>query len=110
MTEQPDLSTLPQRMRYAADVLGEADERYGSKHSWSPDGLEIYASKWEDQDCEAAELDTQIEELARKIYHVGFVVGMHNHRLAFEDYSGKEAIQRTAKRLIESGWRKGDPA
>jgi hypothetical protein len=99
MTEQPDLSTLPARMRYAADVLREADERYASKHSWSPDGLEIIADTWEDQDRATTERAAWIRELANTIYRAAGWSGNGPHEPHLE----------AARRLIESGWRKGEP-
>lgn len=63
-----DLSTLPQRMRYAAEILREADERYGARYSWNPDGIEIVAESWEEQDRAAAEHGAQVAELAADMF------------------------------------------
>lgn len=103
MSAQPDLSTLPQRMRYAADVLGEASNRDfdgdSPAYTWHPDVLRSRADKWEAEDANRAVL---VEELAQDLKEHYF-----DRNLAGSD---DVYWRQRAGRLIESGWRKGDPA
>lgn len=99
MCDGPDLSTLPQRMWYAAEILREADVRYGSVHPWSPGGLEIQAQKWESEDGEAAEREGRIEELAWKIFEA--FGGFRSNSCGVSSvYWG------AARDLVDAGWRK----
>jgi phage terminase large subunit GpA-like protein len=93
--QQPDLSTLPNRMRYAATVIDEADNRYGTHESgWDSGGLRQLADMWENDDRQAeAERSALADELATELYEAGWVKVSSAHVI----------------HLIESGWRKGDP-
>lgn len=106
---EPDLSTLPKRMRYAADVLKEARKAHHSRpengnsdwaaYAWDPTNLCYHADNWESEDSEAADRDAQIEELAQAMYQQIYSVS----RFQFPWF------QTVARNLVESGWRKGDP-
>lgn len=104
MTEQPDLSTLPKRMRYAASVLEEAtdwcnENQPGTNTVWNAYLLFKNADVREAEDREAAERKHIVEELAQEL----------------RDSSAKAPIRRTeeyrelAQHLVESGWRKEQP-
>lgn len=119
MTDQPDLSTLPQRMRYADAVLGEARDRYHADHrkdnagwpatSWDGTGLRAYAEKWEAEDRAVAERDAQVEQLAREMFDANRPEhGRQQWDDPYEVVQG--AYMAIARDLVESGWRKGDPA
>lgn len=79
MSEQPDLSTLPKRMRYAANVLEEAAGRADSEGivraaSPGPVDLRKFADVWESADLsllpdrmrEAADVLDEVNELERR--------------------------------------------
>jgi hypothetical protein len=103
MSEAPDLSTLPQRMRYAATVLEEAHERNGTTGDWCSRNLIIAAAKWECEERQAHE--RLVEELAREMFVAG----------GDRDCPTRERLEQRgymspARKLIESGWRKGADA
>lgn len=95
MTEpQPDLSTLPKRMRYAADVMDEAktrldaergnrDDFFGSE--WHSYALRRRAQIWEDAG--------PVDELTRKLAELGSPAATGGYA-------------QVARKLIESGWHK----
>jgi hypothetical protein len=91
---EPDLSTLPKRMRYAADVLEEAAERaqIENENEWTPTMLRADASIWENLDNVAEQLQAQqnalMQELHDTLHDTGFAYG------------------EAATRLIQRGWRK----
>ena len=101
-------SALPQRMREAAETLRAADARHGGTWSWSPERLEKLAAAWEADARANADRETEVEELARKIYAVGWVEGLHDHAEGFDDHGSAGPLLRVARRLIQSGWRKGE--
>jgi hypothetical protein len=102
MPETPDLSTLPKRMRYAASVLEESAQRSGVKYDieYTPALLRADAAVFENEDREAAEHAAEraalASELARELV------------LHLQDL--RRNPQWVALTLIESGWRKADPA
>lgn len=108
MNAQPDLSTLPQRMRYAAKVIEEANLRKGDGAvSWGMGGLEIHADRWEFEDRAADERDAEVDELARKMYSI--LEGPH--ALAWDCGASLYTQHRDryldlAQKLIQFGWRK----
>ena len=122
MSEQPDLSTLPKRMRYAATVLAEADARYARYtrkqmvddcFGWDSQSLQSVADEWEAQDREVAEHKTLIENLAREMFtEQGRLYPKHeNFKLPFDEAgAGSQSnCRRLAAALIDAGWRKVDP-
>lgn len=103
----PDLSTLAARMRFAATVIDEVNTRYelGAYLPWSPAALRERADVLEAEDREGAKHEARVEELARDLFLADFGSGWEEE--------GTEHLKRprreTARKLIESGWRKGDP-
>jgi hypothetical protein len=95
MSEQPDLSSLPNRMRYAADVLDEANKQFGKIAGWYAGDLRGTASLWEAE--ELRRRNTARDQLSREIKAVEVADAEYPHWVI-------------ANALIESGWRKGDPA
>jgi hypothetical protein len=101
MTEQPDLSTLPQRMRYAAAVMREATKRldmemlypFSSPPTWAAWALERRADIWEK--ANSVEREALVEELAQQLMELDA-----NATIFVKGYSS------SARKLIESGWRK----
>jgi hypothetical protein len=98
----PDLSTLPQRMWFAADVIGEVINRIALEGGRGPVAfasvdLRCLANRWEAEDRKAGEQAAQVDVLAAELDGVlpeGWI-----------DFVGM------ARKLIESGWRKdGDPS
>jgi hypothetical protein len=106
---RPDLSTLPARMRYAAQVLEEASERYYGKktfHGWAADGLRNVAAIFDDQDRAAKESEQQVEELAKTMFD-----GVANHVSTFEwgDYQNRwnrDIYRHAARAALDAGWTK----
>lgn len=93
---------LPLRMREAAKVLREADQRrypdyhQGNEYGWYPRELEGVADRFEREDKEAehrakAEQDAMVEKLYADLLKV------------WTD----ESPSALARRLVEAGWRKG---
>lgn len=101
MTETPDLSTLPARMRYAKTVVDEADARYGSSHPWIPWALLNYADKWEAEDNAAAEREQVAEQLATELYLAG---GWPYIALSEAAHGTQSWCRDTARKLAERGW------
>jgi hypothetical protein len=99
MSEQPDLSTLPKRMRYAATVLREADARYDFNKVWPVEELEGFADQWEAEDRANGERDAMAEELAKTMFDIFAVRDLND-----------EPPRNMARWLVDQGWRKGDPA
>lgn len=114
MSAQPDLSTLPQRMMYAADVVAAANDRYRNENPragfsanepMSPSSMRYLANQWAREDRERADMAEEIEQLAEEL--------LKAQRLA---YPGREDLHTSSKaaenarilaaHLIESGWRK----
>ena len=102
----PDLSTLPHRMRYAATVLEEVStawsersgcELYGlpCEMSWTAQSMSNTATRWEDEDRSGDELVSELAPLLSAICD--------------EALAKDRGYVYVARRLIESGWRKGDP-
>lgn len=109
---EPDLSTLPQRMRYAAEVLESASQRLTAEYPdrlgyWYPNDLRIKAHDWEAKDRAAAERDTEVEELAKLLY-TSIYNGPPGDTPPWNSRSNmtKSAYQRQARKLIDAGWRK----
>lgn len=101
MTDQPDLSTLPQRMRWAAGVLEEANARYGHPPDcrWFPSSLRAEAEAVEDEDKEVAER----EGLAQELYRAG--QGCHE-ALSQADKGVADWYRKIAQKLLADGWTK----
>lgn len=91
-------STLPERMRAAADTLIEASHRYAAERgklpekyaatSWTADHLRIVADRWESLDRE----ERQVADLASALFNAGW------HRVTTDQ----------AKQLIADGWTRQD--
>jgi hypothetical protein len=110
MSEQPDLSTLPKRMRYAARVLEEATERelrenVFEERKWSAERLLDRAGEFNKADY--AKRQKLVEELACELWGLppGAAMGWSKAKESYQ-----EVARSAARKLIESGWRKGDPA
>jgi hypothetical protein len=91
MSDNPDLSTLSKRMRDAAELMEEVNQRFidenpGSGFSKnepiSPNSMRALATRW------------SADELARDLYEAGW----------------KKVTKSHVDNLIRAGWRKGDPA
>lgn len=106
MSGTPDLSTLPQRMRYAAQVIGEANDRlhYGTIEDLPPPVLRSLADEWEAEDRAAAEHEALVEELVQEI--VQAVVPGLNINLVNLATTGDMELHNVARKLIENGWTK----
>jgi hypothetical protein len=89
---EPDLSTLPHRMRY------------GAAYAWKPDALEIEAEGWERRDLAAGELEATIETLAREMLDTRKCVSSVPTSPTWGDL--REVYVRMARMLAEWGWRK----
>jgi hypothetical protein len=88
MSEHPDLSTLAQRMRYAADVIAEYTTACRSLHAgtqFAAHNLRLAADRYEQDQIRA------IADLAQSLYELGW----------------RKVTTDQAKILVESGWRKG---
>lgn len=115
---EPDLSTLPQRMRYAADVVAEAQKRYadrpGDTAPWSAKHLRQFAVKWEAEDREVAEREDLVKELLKDLCEAMMPgCGSFLSDYIADNTDGSyvdDTLDRVARGLIESGWHKGDPA
>lgn len=109
MSEQSDhLSTLPQRMRWAAQVLREADKRYGAAFAWKPYALEVTADRWEAEDHKGAERDGLEKELLKDLCEA-LVPGLGSFiSAAGSSTYADEILDRTVRGLLDSGWRKGE--
>lgn len=106
-----DLSTLPKRIQFAADVMSEvitrcAELKEGRATTFSPDKLRAIADEWQRSEERAA----FTEELARALYagHQAFLPNRKNIQVPFDE--APESIQRHTRALashaIESGWRR----
>jgi hypothetical protein len=108
---EPDLSTLAQRMRYAAQVLDEARAEFHNRPendnsnwlaiAWNKGDLCSFASQWEAADRELIERGETIDELATVLMPI------------FDSWTGNmcgRMCREAARLVVESGWRKGDPA
>jgi hypothetical protein len=100
MNKLYDLTTLPQRMRYVVNcVLQEVFEK--DRDLYYKYGMELQcdlldaASNWEREECEAAEIETQVKYLAKQLKE------LDPNASTF----GNGYIP-AARKLIESGWRK----
>lgn len=93
-------STLPERMRAAAETLVEASKRYSEEHgllpeqfeatSWDAANLRVVADRWETLDAEQAAADALAIELARTLYDAGW----------------HQVTERQVRPLIDDGWTK----
>lgn len=110
MTDTPDLSTLPKRMRMAADVMDEAKKRLdievygesqGERAEWHSDALRKRADIWERADGDPVEVEKLAADVRRA--HGDYLVAGNPDVVHL-------ASLKIAHKLIESGWRKGDPA
>lgn len=108
MSETPDLSTLPQRIRYAVSVLKEVDDRYRSgcgsaadEFVWRRGTLMERAAEWEgfERAVEALVLDLALDL---------WVLDGGTPEKFDLPYTAQTTGRYTAKarKLIESGWRK----
>ena len=89
MSNKPDLSTLPERMRYAADVIDEyiaASPVLHPGEKFSSGNLRIAA-------------DRLHERRDRQVWQLAAILREARIRGDYEDY---------ARQLIEAGWHKGD--
>jgi hypothetical protein len=95
--DKHDLSTLAQRMRFAAHILEEATGRIngdlgaGLDWNWRPSELRNEAHHVEAEDRETAELEEQMLVLTGELLDLGGVGGSWGD---------------VARKLIENGWRK----
>lgn len=110
MSHQPDLTTLPQRMLWAADVLAEANERY-NLHPDAPcsaSWLRNEARHVEDEDKEAAEKDALVEDLARELFNAQSARYPNRNELKAWDEAGtcRDDSMGLARALIDNGWTK----
>lgn len=105
--DHPDLSTLPKRMRYAATVLAEANERLASTtraaYLWATTSLIEQAGLWEVEDRATCDRDSQVEELARELWDA-FTPTFPDHW--FSHGTPRADFRDSARKLIESGWHK----
>lgn len=102
MDDTPDLSTLPQRMRYASQVMEEAAEEYHRRYDawlfphWQARHLPQFADQWEAEDRhEADERQAQIDSLAEII----------EDRFRYHTASAAITARGAARKAIEVGWR-----
>lgn len=98
MTDKP----LSQRMLEAADTITELNARYqyGPEYSgWGPAALRKEAPHVEAEERDAAEREAQVQALEHDL-----------RGLTISGLSRGEAFTVCARKLVESGWRKGDPA
>lgn len=101
MTDQPDLSTLPQRMRYASTVIEEAAREYHRRdpqggwlaRNWRSTDLVSYADLWERVDREAD---------LRKLDELGGIIAEHFRALGVSGYN--VAARGAARKAIDAGW------
>jgi hypothetical protein len=103
---EPNLSTLPERMRYAAEVLEEVTSRarrrnvIGDLSVWSTEDLWAFADEWETWDEENAK---PVEELAQFIHEAPGGSCCNWDELTEE---WQTVMRGYARKLIESGWHK----
>ncbi|OQW34557.1 MAG: hypothetical protein A4E20_11090 [Nitrospira sp. SG-bin2] len=96
----PDLSTLPNRMRYAAKVVSEAQKRYSPgttgacTQAWSHNDLVRSAAAWEKEDAEKVEVLAKLLSEAPQCIYVWEVLN-EVERQKLRDY---------AKKMINLGW------
>jgi hypothetical protein len=104
----PDLSTLAQRMRFAATVLIETNLRYRHHEEvpWRASELNREARHVEDEDQETAEREAWTEELARTIANKHFEACGSLQRWNDLPGSSRSVYRGIAKHLIGSGWTK----
>jgi hypothetical protein len=99
--EQPDLSTLPKRMWFAADVLREVINRIALEGASGPVAfasvdLRCLANRWEAEERKAGELESQVVELAAEIKFLS---------------ADTIDFAELGRKLVQSGWRKdGEPS
>lgn len=116
MPETPDLTTLPQRVRYASGVLQELrqkDAEFDAIYwdlSWRGIGAQgllcCAAKRIEDEDRAVAERQKWAGELARDIAKAR---GIDADWPYLDALTQRECLEQ-ADRLLVSGWRKGgDP-
>jgi hypothetical protein len=109
MTDQPDLSTLAGRARYASEVIEEINAHPASKGCgvphrgradlWNGALLRSFAS----QSAAIERADAEVEALATDIGLVVYHFGDSDPRM-------RAMFRRQARALIAAGWRKGGPA
>lgn len=98
---EPDLSTLPQRMRYAAEVRDEANARIGDWDGKRFGGSWLtYADMWEAQDRADSEKVAQSHALAEELWEA-FLVDYHT-----DSITEKLKILGICRRLVDDGWKK----
>lgn len=94
MSDEPDLSTLPARMRFAATIIEEAAQEYYRREpngnwiarNWRSTDLKSFAEQWENED-RAGEVVKELAHVLREAHIRG-------------DY------EYFAEQLVASGWRK----
>jgi hypothetical protein len=101
---------LGQRMRYAAEVLEAVNKRIGIASPdwhWRPSELRSEAEHVEAEDREAAEREEMVRQMARDL----FTASYDDSPVAapFYDTTLQRVYGGRARKLIEAGWRKGDP-
>ena len=102
-----DLDQLPERMRYAAEVLSEATVRSGPlagadsiAHAvWAPSQLCVMADRWQAEDAAALARASLVEQLAQEM------------DAAFNPESAPDPYRHgnfrvAAAQLIAAGWSK----
>lgn len=113
------MSTLPERMRQAADTLieanyrftgcSEAEARQMAEDKWSAVKLRHWADQWEGQDRRQAAIDRAVEVLARDMYD-GWSTVKPDSRFHDTWHTTLEVNRETyrglARVLVESGWTK----
>lgn len=112
MSETPDLSTLPKRMRYAADVLQDVLNHHGVishfdlVNFWSPGSWRYYAASFEAEEKAAAEHEQQVEQLAKTMCDG---VAERVSTFAWGDDRNRwnrEIYRQAARAAIAAGWTK----
>lgn len=110
MSQQPDLTTLPERMRYAASVINAVNRRASDlqqmppiDREWNSSSLHRWADAWEVED------DVPVGELAEELLKAQRLAYPAREDLHTNSKAGENA-RILAAHLIESGWRKGGPA
>lgn len=109
---EPDLSTLPKRMRFAAEVLKEARETFHSRpendrsgwlaNHWTSSDLLNHAAAWERADAAKAAEDADLRQLTVELQSVYSRVLQPSSA----DWAEQEA-RIHAQQMVSLGWRRG---
>lgn len=105
----PDLSTLSNRMRYAATVLAEASRRYhgvsgrdADYTDWRPVNLRSVSIDFDREDDAVAEGEARLEDLAREIFAAANSGEWDNPSAAY----ARDLYRGIARHLIAAGYAK----